>query len=121
VAEKLAVAGWRVTIATPSATIGANIPHESIGPLLARLGRAGTSYRPLTAVARAGETEAVFTNLTSGEDETAPCNLLVVQTGRKANPNPLGDAAGLPVTLIGDCVAPRRISHAIFEGNSGLR
>ncbi len=121
VAEKVAVAGWRVTIATPSAMIGANIPHESVGPLLGRLGRAGTSYRPLTVVERSSATEATLTNLTSGADETVPCDLLVVQTGRAVNPNPLAGIDGIAATMIGDCLTPRRISHAIFEGNKAGR
>jgi 2,4-dienoyl-CoA reductase (NADPH2) len=121
VAEMLAVAGWRVTLATPSAMIGANVPHESVGPLLVRLGRAGTSYRLLTAAHRSSDAAVTFTNLASGEDETVPCDLLVVQTGRAVNPNPLAGLEGVPVMQIGDCVAPRRISHAILEGNKAGR
>lgn len=121
VAEMLTVAGWRVTLVTPSAMIGANLPHESVGALLARLGRAGTRYRPLALAERADDRHVTITNVTSGEDETLPCDLLVVQTGRQVNADPLGAAAGLPATLIGDCVAPRRISHAIFEGNRAGR
>jgi 2,4-dienoyl-CoA reductase (NADPH2) len=121
VAEKLALAGWHVTIATPSAMLAANIPHESVGPLLARLGRHRVAYRVLCVAERSGSQEALLTNLGSGEDETLPCDLFVVQTGRRANPTPAGTSPELPVTLVGDCLTPRRISHAIFEGNRAGR
>jgi 2,4-dienoyl-CoA reductase (NADPH2) len=121
VAEMLAAAGWRLTFATTSAAVGVNIPHESIGPLLARLGRADVAYRLLTLVERANEGEATLTNITSGSDKTIPCDLLVVQTGRRANANPLQDFSGSAPILIGDCVAPRRISHAILDGNRAGR
>ncbi len=113
VAEMLVEAGWRVTFATTSAALGAHLPNESVAPMLGRLGAGGTSFRVLTAVEAAAGGGAVAINLASGEEEQLPADLIVAQTGRIATPPPGGGR--LPVHMIGDCVAPRRITHALFE------
>ena len=56
--------------------------------------------------------------LVSGQTEELPCDLLVVQTGRSPAPGPVRAlrAAGIAeVHAIGDCITPRRMSHAVFE------
>jgi 2,4-dienoyl-CoA reductase (NADPH2) len=117
VAEALAEAGWRVLVATPSSVIAAAIPAESIGPLLARLGRAGTEYRVLTVLSDVVDGAAHLMNVTSGAEEVAACELVVVQTGRIPVPGPTHNLkmTGMEVHMIGDCVTPRRMSHAVFE------
>ena len=118
VAESLMEAGWRVIIATPSAAIAGNIPAESVGPLLSRLGGGGTEYRVLTVLDAVGPGTASLMNATSGEVDVLACDLIVVQTGRSSNArlvDTLRDA-GLETHAIGDCVAPRRVSNALFEG-----
>lgn len=118
VAEALMEAGWRVLIATPSAAIAASIPTESVGPLLARLGGGGTEYRVLTVLAGVGPGAARLMNATSGDEEEIACDLVVVQTGRSSRSG-LARAlrqAGIEAHAVGDCVAPRRVSHALFEG-----
>lgn len=118
VAEALMEAGWRVLIATPSATIAGAIPTESVGPLLARLGSGGTEYRVLTVLEGTAAGSAVLMNATSGEAEEVACDLVVVQTGRAARSG-LAERlrqGGLEAHAIGDCVTPRRVSHALFEG-----
>jgi 2,4-dienoyl-CoA reductase (NADPH2) len=123
VAEALAQAGWRVLIATPSAAIAAAIPAESLGPLLARLGLAGTEYRVLSVLSEVTKGAAHLTNATSGEEEVISCGLIVVQTGRM----PVVGLAerlkptGMELHMIGDCVTPRRMSHAVFEGHQLAR
>jgi len=117
VAEALAEAGWRVTITTPSAVIAGAIPYESVGPLLARLGQAGTAYRVLTVLGHVVDGAAHLMNVTSGEEEVFPCELIVVQTGRTpvAELGTSLQGSGMELYLIGDCVTPRRMSHAVFE------
>ena len=114
VAEMLVAAGWHLTLLTTSAALGGHLPHESVSPMLGRLGAGGTDFRVLMAVdaTQAGTLTAV--NLTSGAEETIPADLVVVQTGRIVAPKPRKGA--LPVHQIGDCVTPRRITHALFEG-----
>jgi 2,4-dienoyl-CoA reductase (NADPH2) len=58
-------------------------------------------------------------SLTTGAEKTIAADLVVVQTGR----SPTGPAPtafsdhGLEVHTIGDCVAPRRLSQALFEAH----
>jgi 2,4-dienoyl-CoA reductase (NADPH2) len=119
VAEALVHAGWRVLIATPSPVVAATIPAESVGPLLARLGRASTEYRVLTTLYDVRNDGAHLVNITSGEEEVLPCGLIVVQTGR----DPVTQLAekfqssDMEFHTIGDCVTPRRMSHAVFEAH----
>ena len=119
VAEALVEAGWTLTIATPSATVAHLIPHESIGPLLARLGRGNTEFRMLTSLDEVAANGARLVNLTSGEETLVPCGLVVVQTGRSRvpGPTPALKAGGIAeVHEVGDCITPRRMSFAVFEG-----
>ena len=123
VAEALAEAGWRLLIATPSAAAANNIPGESVGMLLARLGRCATQYRVLTVLSEVEDGAACLTNVTSGETEKIACDLIVMQTGRAPVPGPVAAfrAAGMETHAIGDCVTPRRMSHAVFEGYRAAR
>lgn len=124
VAEALIQAGWQVTIATPSAAIAHMIPHESVGPLLSRLGVANTEFKPLTGLESFAEGEATLINLTSGEEFTLPYDLVVVHTGREPIHGPVETlkAAGIrEIFQIGDCLTPRRVSFAIFEAQRVAR
>src|ERR1700730_1728852 len=118
VAEALAEAGWGVVLPTPSVAIARAIPDESGGPLLARLGRAGTEFRVLSVLSEVTDGAAHLMNATSGEEEVIVCALVVVQTGRM----PVAELfetlrpTGMELHMIGDCVTPRRMSHPVFEG-----
>jgi 2,4-dienoyl-CoA reductase (NADPH2) len=119
VAEALVAAGWTLLFVTPSAAIGQQIPHESVGPMLARLGRGSCEYRVLTALDALTPDGARLMNLTSGEETLVGCGLVVVQTGRSAVAGPAAAliSSGLPeIHEIGDCITPRRMSFAVFEG-----
>jgi 2,4-dienoyl-CoA reductase (NADPH2) len=119
VAEALVEAGWTLWFVTPSASIGHQIPHESVAPMLARLGRGHAEYRVLTSLDEVTSDGARLVNLTSGEETLVPCGLVVVQTGRSAVAGPTAAliAAGVPeVHEIGDCITPRRMSFAVLEG-----
>jgi 2,4-dienoyl-CoA reductase (NADPH2) len=118
VAEALVVAGWRVTIATPSAMVANQIPHESVNPLLGRLAAGATGFRILTSLDGLDAGGARLTNLLTGEDEHFPCELVAIQTGRVVVPGPaqaLREAGMREVHAIGDCLAPRRVSFALYE------
>jgi 2,4-dienoyl-CoA reductase (NADPH2) len=67
---------------------------------------------------------ARLSDLTSGAEEFVPCDFLVRQTGRSAHlPAAFRGAAEGPVEVhcVGDCVTPRRISHALFEAQRVAR
>jgi 2,4-dienoyl-CoA reductase (NADPH2) len=124
VAEALAEAGWHVTLATPSAAIANQIPHESVAPLLARLGAAQTDYKILTALEDYDGKEVMLTNMTSGVDFVVPCDLLVVHTGRQpvSGPEQALRSAGIDdIHTIGDCITPRRVSFALYEAQRVAR
>lgn len=120
IAEALVEAGWTLCLVTPSGSVGYQIPHESVGPMLARLGRGNTEYRVLTSLEEVAADGARLMNLTSGQESLVPCELVVVQTGRSAV---TGLAAALiadgvrEVHEIGDCITPRRMNFAVFEGH----
>lgn len=119
VAEMLIQAGWQLLIATPSAAIAQHIPAESANALLARLGRAGTEYRVLTTLYEMASDGAHLMNVTSGEEFVLDCGLVVVQTGRAPVAKLVTpfEASGMEFHTIGDCVTPRRMSHAVFEAH----
>jgi 2,4-dienoyl-CoA reductase (NADPH2) len=116
-AEALAQAGWQVTFATALTALASRIPAESAGPLLTRLGAGGVDLR-------------VATTLLVPEDPSAPLQLapafggvaqdlgpvLTVWHRPRVPVTPFGGVATENVTVIGDCVTPRRVSHAIAEG-----
>jgi hypothetical protein len=95
------------------------IPHESIAPLLSRLGQAATRYQVLTALEAVGPEGARLMHITSGEEFVHPCELVVIQTGREPVAGPsdaaLREAGITDVYRIGDCITPRRVSFAVFE------
>ncbi|GFM30631.1 FAD-dependent oxidoreductase [Novosphingobium sp. PY1] len=117
VANALVDAGWQLTLATPSATIAAAIPTESVAPLLGRLGGGQARYLPLTEVLGADEEGVDLVNLASGEVIRETFDLLVVQTGRSPVSELRKSLAAVTKEMrsVGDCLAPRRVSHAIFE------
>lgn len=116
VAEALVAAGWQVTFATSSATIGHQIPVESLGPLLARLGRGHTRFKVLTQLFGVEDGIAQLIDMASGEVEELEYDLVVVQTGREARTLPEWPSTnGMSVHRIGDCVTPRRMANAVFE------
>jgi 2,4-dienoyl-CoA reductase (NADPH2) len=118
-AEALAQRGWQVTFATALTALAPRVPHESVGPLLRRLGDTGVAMH-------------VATRLVVPEDPAGPLALRPVFGGAALEVAPalvvwhqprVGDdelsrstPASDTVTTIGDCVTPRRIGHAIAEG-----
>lgn len=116
-AEALVQQGWQVTFATALTGLASRVPAESAGPLLTRLGAAGTQFK-------------VGHTLVIPDDSSAPLRLSPVFGGSdidlgdvltvwhqpRVPVSSLGLEAGESVSIIGDSVAPRRLSHAIAEG-----
>ncbi|WP_210429085.1 FAD-dependent oxidoreductase [Nocardioides eburneiflavus] len=115
--EALLQQGWRVTFATPLTALASRVPHESTAPLLRRLGAGGAQLHvahELVVPEDAGE-PLVLRPVFGGPDLELPASLTVWHRPRVVVA-PFGLAAGPGVSVIGDCVTPRRISHAIAEG-----
>jgi len=115
----LAQRGWQVTFATALTALAGRVPHESVGPLLRRLGEAGVSMRVATRlVLPDGATGPLALRpVFGGADVELEPELLVWHQPRiGADELTRSTLAGDTVTAIGDCVTPRRIGHAIAEG-----
>ncbi|WP_207836497.1 oxidoreductase [Williamsia soli] len=116
-AEALAQQGWQVILATALTGLASRVPAESAGPLLTRLGAAGTQFK-------------VGHSVVVPDDPAAPLRLrpvfggcdidledvLMVWHQPRVPASSLGFEAGKSITIIGDAVTPRRLSHAIAEG-----
>jgi 2,4-dienoyl-CoA reductase (NADPH2) len=118
-AEALAQRGWQVRFVTALTGLAPRVPHESVGPLLRRLGDAGVSMHVATRVVvpEAPGGPLVLRPVFGGADLELEPALLVWHQPRRGDDEltrstPVGDT----VTAIGDCVTPRRIGHAIAEG-----
>jgi 2,4-dienoyl-CoA reductase-like NADH-dependent reductase (Old Yellow Enzyme family)/predicted NAD/FAD-dependent oxidoreductase len=113
--------GCDVCIATSAPTVATALFHSATDvPARQRFARAGGAMRPHTVVdAWHGDTATMRSTLTGGTT-SEPFGWLVIAETARSN-DALGaelDRAGVPHHQIGDCVAPRRASLAIYEGRS---
>ena len=115
-AEALLARGWEVDVVTPLTAVAHRVPAESVGPLMSRLGAGGARLHvasELTLEAAGAAITPVF----GGAPTPIEVDLVVWHTPR----TPVDELARTlgrqeKVSVIGDCVTPRRISHAIAEG-----
>jgi 2,4-dienoyl-CoA reductase (NADPH2) len=121
-AEALGDAGLEIHLATPATIVGGAIPHESIGPLLRRLGERGVTFHEHSRVTRVEAEAVTLTDVITGRTETVAVDFVAGHAGARASDElvaPLS-AAGLTVRTIGDCISPRRISHAMWEADKAV-
>ncbi|QYJ03576.1 FAD-dependent oxidoreductase [Nocardioides panacisoli] len=118
-AESLAHQGWQVTLATPLTALAPRIPVESSGPLLARLSALGVDLQIAQelVVGSAPDAPVALRPVFGGPLVEAPAGLTVWHRPR----TPVDALAravpdGAAVSVIGDCLSPRRIGHAVAEG-----
>jgi NADPH-dependent 2,4-dienoyl-CoA reductase/sulfur reductase-like enzyme len=115
----LAERGHEVTIVTSAAVVGGGLYHSAAdGPLRRRFTAAGGVMQPNTVVTSwDGEAALVRDTLTGAERRLEADTLVIAET--PVAETALADALrprGLAFEAIGDCVAPRRASLAIYEG-----
>lgn len=116
-AEALAQAGWRVTFATPLTALASRVPAESAGPLLGRLGAAGVDFKVGHSLVVPGDaSQPQLLRPVFGGPDTAVEDALTVWHQPRVPAPLLGLEPGKNVSIIGDSVTPRRLSHAIAEG-----
>ncbi|MCF8571901.1 FAD-dependent oxidoreductase [Gordonia sp. HY002] len=115
-AEAVARNGRRVHFATSLSALASRIPAESVGPLVERLRAAGVHCHLGQRLADVDGVLTLESALTGGRLALPDAAVVWHQPRLPQTPfGPLaGSAAGLSV--IGDCVSPRRIGHAISEG-----
>ncbi|MCM3766178.1 FAD-dependent oxidoreductase [Neobacillus niacini] len=119
VAERLATNGLHVTYVTQSSGIGASIPHESIQPLLKRLGAAGVNFMIFHQLAGVDDQVIKVRNILTRQESDFKADLVVIETGR-VQENTLAkelNGLGIPMYSVGDSVSPRRINNAILEAH----
>ncbi|MFV2020143.1 FAD-dependent oxidoreductase [Micromonospora sp. LOL_023] len=116
-ADLLAGAGWPVRLVTECVDIGPDIELRTRSALLRRLFAGSVTITPMTRVRRwVGDTVEVE-QLFSGHRSTVPAGAVVLAHGRAAATD-LRTAlpAQLRRQLVGDALAPRRLTHAVLEG-----
>ncbi len=118
-AEALAQRGWQVDLVTAMSSLAPRVPHESVGPLLQRLAEGGVRLHVAHRLvvpddpAAAPVLRAVFG---AGEVQLDPSLVVWHQPRLGADELLRATTADDTLTTIGDCITPRRISHAIAEG-----
>lgn len=120
-AEALIARGWEVDVITPLTALAHRVPAESVGPLMSRLGVGGARLHVASELALGNvdglSAGAAIVPAFGGAPTAIEPDLVVWHTPR----TPLDELARqlgprAMVSVIGDCVTPRRISHAIAEG-----
>lgn len=114
----------RITIVTAEFAVGELINATIRTPIYRKLLGLGAVFRPSELIARV-EGQAVITrNVHSGtESRITGVDLIVDWQGREAREDlkAAAEATGLPVHVIGDCVAPRQVHIAVAEGAMAAR
>ena len=115
----LAERGHDVTIVTSAAVVGGGLYHSAAdGPLRARFSSAGGTMRPGTVVLSWDGEGATVRSGTGDAEERLPADTLVIAETAVAETGLTDELRrrGIAFEAIGDCVAPRRASLAIYEG-----
>ena len=121
-AEALVAAGCTVEIATTHTSVGMLIDPTQQPFVLRRLALAGVVQSPNLAWVPAGAGAGIeLQHLYTEQVEVRTDVDLVVIAGRRQGETGLRDAlraeaSGLPVTLVGDALAPRTLLDAVAEG-----
>ncbi|MFF1900599.1 FAD-dependent oxidoreductase [Streptomyces sp. NPDC058206] len=108
-----------VTLITPGNGFATGISPENRTQLMNRLAGAPLRILPMTTVtATSASGELRLRNVLDGYDTTLPADLLITVGERLPRRRDHTPADGQTVRAIGDCVVPRRITHAVAEGRA---
>ncbi|MFR9803711.1 FAD-dependent oxidoreductase [Pseudonocardia sp. RS010] len=122
-AEKLAAEGKQVEVVTTRMSLGDNtVLYLDTAHLYPRLHAAGVELTPQHAVFQVTPEGAVVGRIWDGRTKVVPIDSIVTVAMRAPEGALATALAGrFPVTEIGDCVAPRRVDEAIYEGEMAGR
>jgi 2,4-dienoyl-CoA reductase-like NADH-dependent reductase (Old Yellow Enzyme family)/pyruvate/2-oxoglutarate dehydrogenase complex dihydrolipoamide dehydrogenase (E3) component len=115
----LAEQGHQVTLVTPDGMVGKELVRSAADwPLRRKLKRLGAAFLTDSAVKEWHGDGATVVSLLDGTEQHVGCDALVLATSNISETTLAGELAhaGLEVHAVGDCVAPRWASHAIYEG-----
>jgi mycofactocin system FadH/OYE family oxidoreductase 2 len=124
VADLLAGQGHAVTIASEQLYVGQNIDLKTLYPLHRRLREQGVELRASTRFAGWDAGRPVVADVFTGRRTTlADIDTVVWAAPGRAAAELAAEliAAGLEVHAVGDCVAPRRVEHAVHEAHAVAR
>ena len=124
VADLLAGRGSRVRIATEQLYVGQGIDLKTLYPLQRRLREQGVEMMPSTRFAGWDEGRPVVADVFTRAERTLGDIDTVVWAAPGCVVADLVEplrAAGLRVHAVGDCVAPRRVEHAVHEAHAVAR
>ena len=122
-AVQLAEAGHRVTLVTAAAVAGGALAHSAVDGLLrGRFARAGGQVLASTVVtAWRGDRAELRSTLTGAVSQLPADALVIAETPRPRTALANGlltDVDGPGIHLVGDCVAARRASLAVYEARA---
>ena len=123
-AEWLAERGARVELVTRARGVALTIPHESAGNALRRLRGNGVRFHTLVAAVSIDGRKLALADAITGEPlDSLDADLVVVRTKLRANAALAHELDGRvgAIAVIGDCAAPRRLTHAVLDANRALR
>lgn len=117
VADLLAGAGRPVRLLTECVDIGPDVEPRTRSALLRRLFARSVVITPMTRVRRWNGDTVQVEQLFSGERSDITAGAVVLAHGRAARDDLRWDfPAQLRCHLVGDALAPRRLTHAVLEG-----
>jgi len=122
-ADLLASQGRQVAIAGETLYVGQNIDMKTLYPLYRRLREQGVEMLPSTRFDGWEDGRPVVSDVFTGARRRLDVDTVVwagVGASEAALVEPLR-AAGLEVRAVGDCVAPRRVEHAVHEAHAVAR
>jgi mycofactocin system FadH/OYE family oxidoreductase 2 len=123
-AEYLADQGKEVEIVTRQPFVGVNIEPFSFDPQMERLADRKVVFTPFTVVTEiSGTTLQTFHPYARLERRIENVDTVVLMMGKRANDGLYFALKGKVPELhrIGDCLAPRKVSEAIWEGETTAR
>jgi 2,4-dienoyl-CoA reductase (NADPH2) len=123
-AEWLAERGVAVDLVTRARGVAMTVPHESAAGVLRRLRGNGVRFHTLTAVTAIEHgTVALADAITGAPLDPLRAELAVVRTELQPNSELAHALDGRidAIAVVGDCAAPRRLTHAILDANRALR
>jgi 2,4-dienoyl-CoA reductase-like NADH-dependent reductase (Old Yellow Enzyme family) len=114
----LAGEGREVWLTTALPAVAPGVEQRTLNHLLRSLRLAGVRTQVATGVDHVAGGRVVLHDLLGGVREPVPAAGLVLAHTRISDPAPaeLARASGLPTYVVGDALAPRRITHAVLEG-----
>jgi 2,4-dienoyl-CoA reductase-like NADH-dependent reductase (Old Yellow Enzyme family) len=123
-AEWLAERGVAVELVTRARGVALTIPHESAGSTLRRLRLNGVRFHTLVTAARIDGHRVQLADAITGEPcDELEADLIVVRTPLRADAHLAFELDGQigAIAVIGDCAAPRRLTHAVLDANRAIR